>query len=285
MTTNTSGNLNITVTKDLEESKIYFGRAIETCAKEAIISRDCFKIAVSGGSLVNALVEILPRVRVNFSKWKIFFCDERLVPFDDPESTYGLYKKKLIGLLPQLTEDNFVIVNTSLSAAEAAVDYEKKLRQHFPYEYKDPNPNYFPRFDLLLLGLGPDGHTCSLFPGHPLLKERKLWIAPITDSPKPPPERVTITYPVINHARNIILYMTGSGKADILKRILVDCEKLPGYYINTTLPNSPVHWILDPEAAKLLPTHETPYLKQFAMDRRAASTILEDRTTDDPVYK
>lgn len=74
-----------------------------------------------------------------------------------------------------------------------------------------------PQFDMLLLGMGPDGHTCSLFPGHKLIEENSVWVAPITDSPKPPLARITITFPVINNARHCIFAMAGEGKAEMLK--------------------------------------------------------------------
>lgn len=78
-------------------------------------------------------------------------------------------------------------------------------------------PDSLPKFDVLLLGLGPDGHTCSLFPNHKLLDETSLWVCPINDSPKPPLSRITFTFPVINNARACIFAVLGSSKAKIIK--------------------------------------------------------------------
>lgn len=96
------------------------------------------------------------------------------------------------------------------SADEAATDYLRQMALYFP-------PDSIPKFDLLLMGMGPDGHTCSLFPGHKLVNETALWVAPITDSPKPPPSRITLTFPVINNAKNCVFAMAGEGKADMVK--------------------------------------------------------------------
>lgn len=145
-------------------------------------------------------------------------------------------------MLPKvpLTEAQFMVINAKDPIDKVASDYEKTVRESFQM------PSGIPSFDLLLLGVGPDGHTCSLFPEHKLLDEKTLLIAPISDSPKPPSGRITMTFPLINNARHSIFAVPGSGKADIIKSIFLDKENLPAAKV-TALEK--VHWLLDEGSA------------------------------------
>ncbi|XP_054275321.1 6-phosphogluconolactonase-like [Macrosteles quadrilineatus] len=228
----------------LNESAVIeeLSKLVERLANDAIKRDDVFKVGLSGGSLANFLSKGLPNITTEWSKWKLFFCDERVVPLDSTDSTFGVYKNSLIGAVP-LSEDQFIKINPQLPAEEAARDYIQKMAVHFP-------PDELPRFHLLLLGMGPDGHTCSLFPGHRLLEETSVWVAPITDSPKPPPSRVTLTFPVVNNAEVCAFAVSGQGKAEMVKRILKDKEQLPAARVYPT--KGQVIWILDQPAASLL---------------------------------
>ncbi|KAK3793826.1 hypothetical protein RRG08_018331 [Elysia crispata] len=216
---------------------------VVSSANAAIKERGVFTFGVSGGSAAKFLCNGLPQASTDWSKWRVFFCDERLVPFSDPECTYAYYKANLLSKVP-IPEEHFYALNPNLSVEDAADDYEKKLRTVFP--------DGIPRFDVLSLGMGPDGHTCSLFPGHQLLKETEKMYAPISDSPKPPPQRVTLTFPVINNAACCVFASCGAGKADIVQQVLEDKsdEPLPAARVRPT--NGEVVWILDkPAAGKL----------------------------------
>ncbi|KAJ3663702.1 hypothetical protein Zmor_007931 [Zophobas morio] len=231
------GNL-VHVVKNRAEVVKKLADLIAEVSVKKISTSGVFNIGVSGGSLVGFLKEGLPKINTDFSKWRVFFCDERVVPEDSPDSTYGQYKELATTL--KLKENQFVTIKQGISAEEAAEDYGRQMARHFP-EVE------WPEFDMLLLGMGPDGHTCSLFPGHKLLEEKTKWVAPITDSPKPPPSRVTMTFPVINNALYCVFAACGKEKADMVKRILVDKEDLPATRV---LPSGTLVWILDEEAGK-----------------------------------
>ncbi|XP_028640631.1 6-phosphogluconolactonase [Grammomys surdaster] len=211
-------------------------------------NRGRFALGLSGGSLVSMLARDLPAAAApagpaSFARWTLGFCDERLVPFEHAESTYGLYRTQLLSKLP-IPDSQVLTIDPGLPVEDAAEDYARKLRQAF-------QGDAVPVFDLLILGVGPDGHTCSLFPGHPLLQEQEKIVAPISDSPKPPPQRVTLTLPVLNAAQSVIFVATGEGKAAVLKRILEDKEgALPAAMVQPS--TGALCWFLDEAAARLL---------------------------------
>lgn len=149
---------------------------------------------------------------------QIFFADERLVPLDHEDSNYKLCNDEFFSKVPELKSSQIHPIDTKLldDPEELADAYEKQLVQAFAGKESVRNPV----FDLILLGMGPDGHTCSLFPGHELLTEKDRWVAPIEDSPKPPAKRITVTYPVLNHAHRVAFVLAGEGKQEMLSKVL-----------------------------------------------------------------
>ncbi|XP_048473942.1 6-phosphogluconolactonase [Rhincodon typus] len=221
-------------------------------AARAVSQRGRFAVAVSGGSLVSLLAAELPDAAArepehpgaNWSRWVLGFCDERLVPFESPDSTCGLYRKQLLSKIS--IPNNYVIaINPMLSVEEAADKYAERLRELFPGDN-------VPVFDLLILGIGPDGHTCSLFPDHPLLQEQSKIIAPISDSPKPPPKRITMTLPLLNAARCALFVVTGESKAAVVKDILEGHSENPLPAARVRPVKGEVHWFIDEAAASKL---------------------------------
>lgn len=196
-----------------------------------------FKVAVSGGSLPKILAAALlapprgPDDVIQFAKWEIFFADERAVPLDHPDSNYSLVKAELLDKMPASAGVPTVhpIDTAHLDDTQELADqYEQLLVRSFASR----DSVKLPIFDLLLLGCGPDGHTCSLFPGHELLRENTAWVAPIEDSPKPPPRRITLTLPVVTHSVKVAFVATGAGKKGIMKEIFEEGNGLPCALIN-----------------------------------------------------
>ncbi|KAK0646587.1 glucosamine-6-phosphate isomerases/6-phosphogluconolactonase-domain-containing protein [Cercophora newfieldiana] len=207
------------------------------CQDAGIQRHGVFKVAVSGGSLPKTLAQALlapskgDSDKVKWEKWEIFFADERAVPLDHADSNYALLKAELLDKLSADTPQPTVhtIDPEQLGDTQELADqYEQVLVRSFASR----DSVKLPIFDLLLLGCGPDGHTCSLFPGHELLRETTAWVAPIEDSPKPPPRRITLTLPVVNHAVRVAFVATGGGKKEIMKEIFEQGNGLPCALVN-----------------------------------------------------
>ncbi|KAH9825627.1 putative 6-phosphogluconolactonase [Teratosphaeria destructans] len=226
------------------------------CQNEALKRHDVFRVAVSGGSLPKTLAKALlasqpPTAtnpaddQVDFGKWEVFYADERIVPLTHDDSNHKLVQEEWLNKIPaDMARPKVFTINEALlgDAQEAADDYEKQLVSVFAAR----DSVKLPLFDLLLLGCGPDGHTCSLFPDHPLLRETDAWVLSISDSPKPPPKRITLSLPVVLHASKIAFVATGAGKKDILKKIFETEEgaKLPCGLVNEGAGEK-VSWFCD----------------------------------------
>jgi 6-phosphogluconolactonase len=242
---------------DIDTVAVNLRTYVLKCQKAAFSRHDKFKIAVSGGSLPATLSKALlspdsgtQEDKVEFSKWEIFFADERAVPLDHEDSNYGLLKKDLLDKIPPSTGTPTVYpidVKYLDNTQEIADQYQEVLMSSFASK----DSVKLPIFDLILLGCGPDGHTCSLFPRHELLRERDAWVAAIEDSPKPPPRRITLTLPVVTHGIKIAFVATGSGKKEILKKILETEEgrSLPCGLVNEG-GGEKVSWFTDAAATE-----------------------------------
>ena len=217
-----------------------------------------FRIAISGGSLPAILVHspsvLLTNPNTKWSSWEIFFADERAVSLGHSDSNYGLVKKTVLDNIPDdhpHGKPRVVAIEESLLTGEdgatqnVADAYEQELIKSFAAK----DSVKVPIFDLILLGCGPDGHTCSLFPGHEVLRDDNAWVAAVEDSPKPPPKRITLTLPVVAHANHIVFVATGEGKQKVLKTIFEQPEEgLPCSLVNVQAGGDKVAWFTDNKA-------------------------------------
>ncbi|KAG0454289.1 hypothetical protein HPP92_025593 [Vanilla planifolia] len=232
------GDPGILVFGSEEELSVSLAKHTADLSEKFCRERGAFTVVISGGSLVKSLRKLVesPYVdSVNWGKWHVFWVDERVVPKDHPDSNY---KSAYDGFLSkvQIPTGQVYAINDSLSAEGAAADYETCLKHLVSTGALQLSPSTgFPKFDLMLLGMGPDGHIASLFPGHPLLGENERWVTFLENSPKPPPQRTTFTFPVINSSSHISLVVTGAGKADAVHQALG--------YSKTSSPLLPVQMI------------------------------------------
>ncbi|XP_062111406.1 probable 6-phosphogluconolactonase 1 isoform X2 [Humulus lupulus] len=231
----------------------YIAELSETSVKE----RGVFAVALSGGSLIGLmgkLCEAPYNKTVDWTKWYILWADERVVTKNHADSNYKLAKDGLFSKVP-IVPSHVNSINDSVSAEEAASEYEFVIRQLVKSRVISvSDTSDCPKFDLVLLGMGSDGHVASLFPNHSVLDENNEWVTFITDSPKPPPERITFTLPVINSASNVAIVVTGESKAEAahlaIDDVGPDCLVVPARMVQPT--KGKLVWFLDrPSASKL----------------------------------
>ena len=248
MTRPTSGSAKIWVLPNAESASLKTAELFAEAAAEAITNRRVFRVALAGGSTPKQTYELLASddrfTNIDWPHVRVFFTDERCVTPDDEQSNYRMIKESLLDHVKVC--DNCVHrMQGELTAVPAANLYEQVILDEFPADDD--------RLDFVLLGLAADGHTASLFPGTEALT--------ITDAscfgnevPRLDDERVTLTFPFLNNARQIVFLVTGPSKTETLAKVLTadrDLNHLPAQGIQ---PNDgELHWITDEPAAANLP--------------------------------
>ncbi|OCF54828.1 6-phosphogluconolactonase [Kwoniella mangroviensis CBS 10435] len=216
--------------------------------RDAVEKRGKFTIALSRGSLAANLKGLVGQENVQWDKWEVFFCDEAAVPLDSEDSNYHSNILSFLSDVPiPAGQIHTIDANLLDDLEELADQYEKQLIDHFAKS----NAARYPTFDLMLLGIGPDGETASLFPGHELLSERDAWVAYLDDAPRGPKRRITMTLPVLTHCYRAVFVVSGNEKAEMLHAILDRPEE--GLPCSRVRPASPglVFFFADSEAAGL----------------------------------
>ncbi|HEX5689297.1 MAG TPA: 6-phosphogluconolactonase [Roseiflexaceae bacterium] len=224
-------------------------RAFVTLANTAIAEHGRFRVALSGGSTPRALHQRLAGQYHRAIEWErveIFWGDERFVPPDDPESSFLMARETLLAHVPIPAAHIFPYATVGGTPEAAAHAYAETLKARFGDE--------LPRFDLILLGIGPDGHTASLFPGHPeVVAPSDALVVAVHDAPKPPPDRLTFTLRLINAAANVIVLVGGADKAATLRDVLRgahDIARLPAQGVRPE--RGTLTWLVDAAAAQQL---------------------------------
>ena len=221
-------------------------------AATAVIEKRSFSVALTGGSTPKALYALLVndpalRAQVPWDKMQVFFGDERHVGPRDPDSNFRMATEAMVSKVPLRPEQVFRIKGEYKDTEKAAQEYEQALRASFKIA-----EGQFPRFDLVLLGMGNEGHTASLFPGTKALHETKRlvvrnWVGKLYT------HRITLTAPAINNAARVIFMVTGADKALALKGVLegpYEPEQLPAQMIQPS--NGQLLWLVDAAAGGML---------------------------------
>ncbi|MGH9253254.1 MAG: 6-phosphogluconolactonase [Vicinamibacterales bacterium] len=230
---------------DVNELSMQAGQAAVRTINEYVRGAGRCSLVLSGGNTPRTLYSLLAsefRDQIPWAHVHVFWGDERCVAPDDPDSNYRMAKETLLDHVPCPAGNVHPMPTHFPSADAAARDYERTLRNYFSNEW--------PHFDLILLGLGEEGHTASLFPGSPALGERARWVVAV-ETPADPPLRLTLTLPALTRAVNIYVLVAGSKKASALHHVLAGAAD-PNIYpaAGVRLTEGTLIWWVDREAAE-----------------------------------
>jgi 6-phosphogluconolactonase len=211
-------------------------------AERIAAAKDNFRLSLSGGSTPKALYSLLAtepyRSRIAWDRVEFYWGDERFVPHDHPDSNYRMANDALLSHVPA---QHIYPMPTDTDPDDCANRYQALLQKNYGAQTFDPAR---PFFDVMLLGLGDDGHTASLIPGQPVLNERTRWVAPVLHGRSE--QRITLTYPALESSRIIAFLVTGTGKVQTVARVRGGDTALPAARIR---PHGDVIWFLDRAAA------------------------------------
>lgn len=237
---------NLIVCDSLEELSIAAADIFSRLSRDSVVDKGSFSVALSGGHTPGMLYELLAsddvKINIPWQDVHLFWCDERCVPPSDIRSNFRLANHEMISKIP-IPSQNVHRIKGESDPKESALEYEKELKEFFNAQV--------PAFDLMLLGLGEDGHTLSLFPSKETLKEEKRLVVETHIEPFEF-DRITMTLPVVNNASKVIFLVSGKNKAGILKEVLTNKDKTPPYPAQLVRPRGELIWLADKEAAGLL---------------------------------
>lgn len=239
--------MELIITKDIEELSREFAGWMSDLIQKTLKKKKVFSLALSGGDTPKKLFQILSsrkyRKKIEWTRLQIFWGDERGVDFSDERNNARMAFDNLLSIVP-VQKDQIHIIDTVRDPDVAAKEYESLLRDLFP----DPSHS----FDLVLLGLGDNAHTLSLFPGYEVLLEKEKWVSAFYLEEQKM-YRITLTAPVINAAGNIAFLVSGTGKAAALQHVLGDKYDPWKYPAQLILPEQGnLYWWVDEAAAQNL---------------------------------
>ncbi|KAL8112058.1 hypothetical protein AgCh_019673 [Apium graveolens] len=249
--------MELRIYETLEELSTELADYISDLSEASIRERGAFCIAISGGSLISLMGKLCeaPYLKtIDWARWHVFWADERAVAKNHVDSNYKLAKDTFLSKVP-FVPGHLHSINDSLTSEKAAREYEFVIRKLVKTRVIGASEiSDCPKFDLIILGMGQDGHVASLFPNHSVLDEKSEWVTYLINSPKPPPERITFTLPVINSSSNVVLVVTGSNKAEMVRSVIDDvgpeCPSVPAKMIHPI--DGKLLWFLDYAAASKL---------------------------------